>query len=654
MNRAYATFEVKSVDQEQRVLEGIASTPEPDRQGDSMNPMGAKFKLPIPFLFQHGKDPFVGPTAVGFVVSAKPTKSGIPVRIEMAKADAGHLKEILDFAWNAIQIKVVRGLSIGWKPLAPPVPLDPKNPFGPVRWDEWDWGELSAVTIPANQSATIARIKSLCAPVLSDTGTQAHRPTLPAVVGVARMKESRMATPIGEQITTAQAELRTKTARFEELIALEGADGSLEDAQVVERDSLNADIRTLSGRVDRLKTLELAQGAQARQVMTKAADTDVRDSVIHRPSIQGPTPPKLEPGQSYARAVICKLQGMWQQKNAFSLAREYYPNHEALHLFLKEDVPAMSTRDTTWGGSLVYPENLASEFVDWLRPQTIIGRLPTQAVPFNVRMNKQTSAGAGYWVGEGRAKPLTWWGFSPTTFGEYKVANIAVLTQEQARFSSPSAELLVRNELAAACLERLDRDFVDPNKAISANVSPASITNGIVNLNSTGTALTNVLQDVTLAMNSFADVNIAPTHWIMSVRNAIALSLMVTSTGVRAFPEMSANGGTFAGLPVIVSNYVVHGTPQNSFVVLVSAPNIWVADDGGFTIDASREASLEMNDAPTMSSGPLGSPVGATGSVVVSMFQTNSVAIRCERFINWARKRNEAVAWIDDVNWAAS
>jgi hypothetical protein len=35
------------------------------------------------------------------------------------------------------------------------------------------------------------------------------------------------------------------------------------------------------------------------------------------------------------------------------------------------------------------------------------------------------------------------------------------------------------------------------------------------------------------------------------------------------------------------------------------------------------------------------------------MFQTNSIAIRCERFINWARKRNEAVAWMDDVNWAA-
>jgi HK97 family phage major capsid protein len=494
-------------------------------------------------------------------------------------------------------------------------------------------------------------IKSICDPALSGTGTWKGTVYKPAVVGVPSASRT-MNGPISEQITALQRDLTTKSGRFQELIDLEGKDGSLEDAQVVERDELQKSIETISGRVSQLKTLEKAQALSATQVYTKANSADTTE-MAYRPQIQGPTPPKLEPGQAYARAVICKLQGLWQQKDAVHLAKQFYPNHEALHLFLKEDVPAMSTRDTTWAGSLVYPENLASEFVDWLRPQTIIGRLPTQPVPFNVRMNRQTSAGAGYWVGEGRAKPLTWWGYSATTFGEYKVANIAVLTQEQARFSSPNAELLVRNELGAACLERLDRDFVDPNKAISTGVSPASITNGIVNLDSTGTALTNVLQDVGKLLNVFADANIAPTHWIMSVRNAIALSLMVTSSGTRAFPEMNANGGTFAGLPVVVSNYVTHGTPLNNFVILVSAPNIWVADDGGFSIDASREASLEMNDAPTMTSGPLGSPTGASGSVVVSMFQTNSVAIRCERFINWARKRPEAVAWMDDVNWAA-
>ena len=103
-----------------------------------------------------------------------------------------------------------------------------------------------------------------------------------------------MATPIGEQITTAQAELRTKTARFEELIALESADGHLEEAQVVERDALNEDIKGIAGRIERMKTLEAAQSAQLRPVLTKAANVDTREQATNprtRPALVSTTGP---------------------------------------------------------------------------------------------------------------------------------------------------------------------------------------------------------------------------------------------------------------------------------------------------------------------------------------------------------------------------
>jgi hypothetical protein len=54
-----------------------------------------------------------------------------------------------------------------------------------------------------------------------------------------------------------------------------------------------------------------------------------------------------------------------------------------------------------------------------------------------------------------------------------------------------------------------------------------------------------------------------------------------------------------------------------------------------------------------MDAGSLGSPAGAVGTTVVSMFQTNSVAVRCERMIYWARRRDAGVVWMDDVQWAA-
>ena len=75
--------------------------------------------------------------------------------------------------------------------------------------------------------------------------------------------------------------------------------------------------------------------------------------------------------------------------------------------------------------------------------------------------------------------------------------------------------------------------------------------------------------------------------------------------------------------------------------------DIYLADEGGVQVDMSREASLETNDAPTHDSDT------PTAVSLVSMFQTNSVAFRCERFINWQRRRASAVAILTGATWGA-
>ena len=68
MKRAYSTFQVKNIDNEQRMIEGIATTPTPDRMGDIVEPDGAEFKMPIPLLWQHDSH-----EPVGHVTRAKVT-----------------------------------------------------------------------------------------------------------------------------------------------------------------------------------------------------------------------------------------------------------------------------------------------------------------------------------------------------------------------------------------------------------------------------------------------------------------------------------------------------------------------------------------------------------------------------------------------------
>lgn len=150
LGRAYSFIEIKAVDEAKRVIEGVATTPTPDRLNDIVNPLGAKFELPIPFLWQHHHD-----QPIGYVVDADPNKSGIPFKAQLEKTDEpGTLKDRLDEAWQSLKMRLVRATSIGFAPI--------KWAFldnGGIEYEEWDWIELSAVTIPAQPEAVITTIK---------------------------------------------------------------------------------------------------------------------------------------------------------------------------------------------------------------------------------------------------------------------------------------------------------------------------------------------------------------------------------------------------------------------------------------------------------------------------------------------------------------
>ena len=150
MNKCYSTFEVKGINEETRTIKGIASTPTPDRDGDIVEPTGAKFNLPIPLLWQHNHD-----QPIGHVTRASVTRKGIEVSADIMRIDEpGALQDRLTEAWQSIKSGLVRGFSIGFKPLE----AEQLDDWA-LHFKSWEWLELSAVTIPANADASIQAIK---------------------------------------------------------------------------------------------------------------------------------------------------------------------------------------------------------------------------------------------------------------------------------------------------------------------------------------------------------------------------------------------------------------------------------------------------------------------------------------------------------------
>jgi hypothetical protein len=408
---------------------------------------------------------------------------------------------------------------------------------------------------------------------------------------------------------------------------------------------LSGEVEAIDKDLVRLRQVEKAKAFTARTVKAESLAEGAAargSSIIVKPQ------PKLMPGQAFAQRVKCVALSHKVYRPAADIAAEMYGPDSAVVGELKADVPAGSTISGNWAATLVGEETGAvADFVAWLRPQTILGRFGNGGIPalravmFRTPLITQTSGGAGYWVGEGKAKPLTSFSFSRTTLEPLKVANICALTEESIRFSSPKSDLLVRDSLAAALRERLDTDFIDPAKGASAGISPASITNGADTVASTGVDADDVRLDIRALYAKYTAENNPPSSgvWIMSSNNAVALAMMTNPLGQPEFGSMTMTGGTLNGMPVIASDYV------SDIVVLVNASDIYLADDGEISIDASREASLEMSDAPAHDS------ITPTPATLVSMWQTNSVAIRAERIINWMRRRDPGVVYLTGVAW---
>ena len=625
LQRAYALLEIKALDDEQRVIDGIASTPTPDRRGDVMEPKGAQFDLPMPFLWQHNQS-----QPIGEVFEASVTPSGIRIKARIAKIDEpGTLKDRIDEAWLSIKNKLVRGLSIGWNPIEAA-----RIDTGGLHVLKWLWAELSAVTIPQNVEATILRVKEL-----DQAASGRH---LPGVAGLPIVKAKGKMT-VQEQITSFENSRAAKVAEMNAIMSAASSSGSTLDAEQTEQyDGLAAEVKAIDDHLPRLRLLEKTNVATATPI-TKVVDTktgsDLRGGA---PVVQ--VKDNLPKGTAYTRYVIAKIIGKNSTSDAIRYAEsraDWMEQTPVVVDMLKANL-SINTKAVTNPGTIAEPAWAAplavqrpiDDFLELLRPRTIIGRIPNlRNVPFNISVPVQTGGGTYGWVGEGAPKPVGQLQLASATLGIAKAAGIIVISAELAKISNPSAEQVVRNDMIAGMAQYLDTQFIDPTVAAVANLNPASITNGANGYGTAGTssdnARTDIKKGITLLTQSL--YNIGDVVIIMSEANAFALAGAITTLGVRPFPDITAQGGTILGVPVVTSQ------AAGQVVAFAHAPSILFADDGGVTIDVSQEASIEMNTVPT-------SPATAS-TILVNLWQQNLIGLRAERFINWKRARTTAVVY---------
>lgn len=477
----------------------------------------------------------------------------------------------------------------------------------------------------------------------------------------ANFPKGKVVQTIAEQIASFEAKRAASAARMEVIMAKAAEAGStLDEAQTEEYDGLSSEVDAVDTHIVRLKKHEAQMVAKAAKI-TKVDDPDTASKARENSGIIS-VAKNVEKGIPFTRYVRALAMAKGSLTGALAIAQNNKQWQEQTPEVAKVLMAAVAAGDTTtagWAAELVYNQNLVNEFIEFLRPMTIIGRIPKLTnVPFNVRVAGATSGTSAGWVGQGLPAAVSKMTTNAVTLGIAKAAGIVVLDAELIRSSAPSAELLVRNDLAKAVQQFVDTQFVSPDVAAVANVSPASITSGVNPTAATGTTGATLRTDVQTLFNLWISSNLDPSGgvWIMTPTQALAISLMLNALGQPLFAgpmnTINMNGGLFFGLPVVTSQACqMIGSPvagEGQMIVLLNAPEIMLADDGQVTIDASAEASLQMLDNPTNQSTSSTAP-----TTVVSMFQTNSVALRATRFINWVKRRSIAVQYIKDAAYVS-
>ena len=629
MNRAYSVIDFRAVDEEKRIIEGIASTPEVDSYRSVLEPQGAEFKLPLPVLYQHNSR-----QPIGKVIDAKVSKDGIKVRLQLASSGVAGF---IDEAWALIKAGLVRGLSVGFDPIEETF----DKTFNGVRYLKWRWLELSTVTIAANTEANMTSVRTADEAFLAASGIKERPSAVRLTVNPAASGFTKGKAMIKEHIADLEAKRDANDKKLDEILALVAKEQrSRDDAEeeqyttlTRENDRLDKDIKDFQ---EREKSLAARAVAVTPAANGKEPEKHGQEQRTGRIEVRRVDQPKGIGLARYAKAIALSRLTF---ESPETICRRMWPDSPEVAQYTRAIVEAGDTTTSGWASQLVpAAQQLPNEFLELLRPSTILGRIPgLRRVPFNVAVPIETTGGTFGWVGEAAAKPVTALAFTSVTLRWAKAAGIIVITEELARNSSPSAEMIIRDSMIKSLTRFFDTQFVGSAAEVS-NVSPAGILNGIASTAAGAATAAGFRTAFNDMLNNFTanSVPLSSIVILMSATQAVALSLMVTDLGVPLFPSITREGGSILGFPVVVSENV--GTN----IIAINADNILLAEDGAIRVDVSREATIEMETTPAV--GEQSPPT--TQSVLKSMFQNNMIALRAEQYITWKVARASAVEFI--------
>jgi hypothetical protein len=248
-------------------------------------------------------------------------------------------------------------------------------------------------------------------------------------------------------------------------------------------------------------------------------------------------------------------------------------------------------------------------------------------VPMETRVGMVTSSPTGAVVAEGKAVPVGKVTLNNVALTPIKVGALIVVT-DNLLLDIGVGQSVFNRELLGAISDAVDTAFVD------------KLDNGL-----TPIASSTPMDDLRSALLQVSIGAGSRLYWIAATDVAIFGATLGSTKGGQPVSAASATGGELGNIPLLVA----HGVPSGT-LYLVDAAAIAV-DAVAPSVDVSSQADILMDTAPGMASDV------PTPAQMVSMFQTNSVALKATAIFGCEKSRSNAVAVVTGITsakWGAS
>jgi Phage capsid family len=244
-----------------------------------------------------------------------------------------------------------------------------------------------------------------------------------------------------------------------------------------------------------------------------------------------------------------------------------------------------------------------------------------------------TIAVVGSDVSEGAGIPLVQLSISSMALERCTAAAIVVATKELLRDKSAAAQALINREISRAVIAATDQTFL------------AAMAAGAQGFVGTGGTAENILDDLEQLVESVSGTAQSQYYFVARPLALQRIAFKASTTGARAFPSVSLHGGEIGDAVFLPSDYLPEGSPDDVVAMLIDASGIG-ADAARMELKESDRTVVQMDSAPTVHS------VTPTHADMVSMYQTNAIALRAVRRWGFRKLRPDCVAMLlGDKKW---